>query len=261
MYLMYIDESGDVGQINSSNRYFILSALIIHESNWFSHLEDLNDFRTHLKRTYGLLKNEEIHAAVFANGRPKLKNNIPHFQRINILFECLNWLSKRKDLSIITVRNDKNRPTTDIFYFTWQTMIQRFENTLQRNNFIHPTPIDNKEQFFRDQRGIIFSDNTDGGKLRKILRKMRHINYVPSMFGGAARDIPIEVIIEDEIMRDSRYSYIHQMADVVAYFAKQVHEPNNFFKKHALQNAYGRLMPVINPYATSKSTPYKMVEI
>lgn len=41
MYLLYVDESGDVGIKNSPTKYFVLSALIIHESKWRNTLDEL----------------------------------------------------------------------------------------------------------------------------------------------------------------------------------------------------------------------------
>jgi len=39
MYLAYLDESGDTGLVNSPTAYFVLSCVLVHESNW---LESLN---------------------------------------------------------------------------------------------------------------------------------------------------------------------------------------------------------------------------
>ena len=42
MYLMYVDESGDIGPVaKSPTRYFILSAIVIHEMKWRDILHDL----------------------------------------------------------------------------------------------------------------------------------------------------------------------------------------------------------------------------
>lgn len=45
MYLMYVDESGDPGKINSPTNDYILSAIVIHESAWQNLLNDLIAFR------------------------------------------------------------------------------------------------------------------------------------------------------------------------------------------------------------------------
>jgi hypothetical protein len=261
---MYVDESGDVGQNNSPTRYFVLSAIFIHESKWKGIVDDLNSFRREVKNRYGLLKKDEIHASQFITGRSNLNNKINRDNRARILIECLNWLRRRDDLSIITVRNDKQRPSSDIFLFSWCALIQRFENTLKYSNFPMPHPLTNVNEFSRDQRGLVLSDNTDGGKLRKLLRKMRYINNIPNMhevFPTGSRNLPLEVIIEDTIMRDSSTSYMHQMVDVVAYFARQVYEPNGYFRRRGIVREYGRLANVINKRATHYNTNFGIVEL
>ena len=37
MFLMYVDESGDSGLINSPSTHFVLSGLVIHESDWIAY--------------------------------------------------------------------------------------------------------------------------------------------------------------------------------------------------------------------------------
>lgn len=34
MYLMYVDESGDVGMGEGGSDYFVLSGLVVHEGSW-----------------------------------------------------------------------------------------------------------------------------------------------------------------------------------------------------------------------------------
>ena len=70
MYLLYVDESGDVGIKNSPTKYFVLSALIIHESKWRNTLDELVKFRNKLRDTKGLKLREEIHCTELIN-RPK----------------------------------------------------------------------------------------------------------------------------------------------------------------------------------------------
>jgi hypothetical protein len=68
MYLMYVDESGDIGLPPSSpTRYFILSAIVIHELRWRSTLKELVLFRQELKKSKGLKIREEIHCTHFIN--------------------------------------------------------------------------------------------------------------------------------------------------------------------------------------------------
>jgi hypothetical protein len=255
MYLMYVDESGDSGTFPPSpTKYFILSAIIFHETFWLNILDDLIQFKKLLKGRYGLLMKEEIHASVFISKRVKLQNTISRNDRLDLLKKSLDWLNSRKDISIITVRVDKTL-NPNPFERAWQLLAQRFENTVLHSNFPGP---------FNNDKGMIISDNTDGGKLRKLIRQMRRYNHIPNMiqFGGGSRNIPLRAIIDDPNFRDSAHSLILQMTDVVAYFARQVYEPNKYLRKKGARTFYGRLINVINPFATkSLQSSYKIVEV
>jgi len=254
---MYIDESGDVGNVNSPTNYFILSSLIFQENHWQNLLDDLIVFRKGLKLKYNLKLREEIHASYFINGgglTPQI-SLINRYNRLMILRDCLDWLNSRNEISIISIRMNKLTCASDVFETTWGTLIQRFENTLLHNNF--PGPQNN-------DKGIIISDNTDGGKLTRLLRKMRKINYIPnnnSLYSGGSRNMPLRNIIEDPILRDSQNSFFHQMVDVVAYFAKQYYTPNLYIKKKKAKEYYGRLNNVVNQNVTTKNSYMKIVEI
>jgi hypothetical protein len=140
----------------------------------------------------------------------------------------------------------------DVFLQAWNALLMRFENTISHRNFPGP-------QNATDM-GLVFSDNTDGNKLRGLIRKMRHYNMIPSMFGTSARNVKLQYIIEDPVFRDSQYSFIHQMNDVVAYCARQMYEPNSYMKRKGGTNFYKRLQNVSLTVASRKN-PYGIVEL
>lgn len=256
MYFMYVDESGDTGISKSPTRYFILSAMVIHESNWSNLLADLVVFRRHLRTTKGLKLREEIHAVQFINSPGQL-SRIKRNDRLDILKQCIDWLAKHnQDLSIFTVIVDKRaNQNRDIFEIAWERLIQRFENTLSHKNFL-PKPN-------LVEKGIILPDNTNGQKLRTLLRRMRHFNVVPNTktyYQSGSRSIPLQCIVEDPFMKDSADSLLHQMVDVVAYCARQVHEPNQYMKKKGGHLYYHRLLPVLNPHV-SKNLPFYFIQV
>lgn len=250
MYLMYVDESGDSGKWhkNSPTRYFILSAIVIHEADWKDTLTNLVNFRRTLRDTKGLKLREEIHCTEFIN-KPGALIRIKRNDRLDILKKCLDWLNNQKPVSVFSVAIDKQGRTDDIFETAWSTLIMRFENTIKNNNFKRSKSSGNVD------KGVIVSDHTDGKKLRGIIRKMRHFNYVPSQqtYGSGARNIKLEYIIEDPVFRHSKDSLLHQICDVVAYFVRQKVEPNSYVKKKGGHNYYGRLTNVILKPASSKN--------
>ena len=158
-------------------------------------------------------------------------------------------VSPKDKTTVTTVCVDKHnrREEDDVFEFAWTLLIQRFENTIRHKNF--PGPAN------PDDRGMIFPDNTDGEKLQRLLRKLRHFNPVPntaSLYHGGYRNMNIRYIIEDPVMKDSQNSFFNQIVDVIAYSARQMYEPNKYMKKKGGHNFYKRLMPVLNTAASTK---------
>lgn len=239
MYLMYVDESGDVGIVNSPTRYFILSAIVVHELRWKNTLRGLVEFRRMLRDTKGLKLREEIHSNEFIT-RPGDLKRIKRNDRLDILKKCMDWMNGQHHINIFSVAVDKEGRKDDIFELAWNTLIMRFENTIRHNNFSGPQNA--------DDRGIILSDNTEGEKLRKLVRKMRHFNTIPNtqqLYSGGFRNLKLEYVIEDPVFRDSQHSFIHQMNDVVAYCVRQRYEPNSYMKKKGGHNFYKRIDNVL----------------
>src|SRR5215207_4620630 len=104
MYLMYVDESGDTGLVNSPTRYFCLSGIVVHESSWRDFLNALIAFRRTLRSVYDLPIRDEIHASEFINRK---KINRPRFERLALLRNTLDEIAKLDYLSITNVVVDK----------------------------------------------------------------------------------------------------------------------------------------------------------
>lgn len=253
MYLMYVDESGDVGLNNSPTNYFILSAIVIHELRWKATLESLHNFRKHLRDSKGLKLREEIHCNELIN-KPGDLIRIKRNDRLDIIKQCIDWIGNQPDLNLFSVAINKKGRRDDIFELAWKTLIMRFENTISNKNFRGPSN--------PDDRGIVLSDNTEGIKLRSLIRKMRHYNPIPNAkeYGHGYRLVPVETVIEDPVLRDSKYSFLHQMVDVLAYCVRQKYEPNNYMKKKGGHNYYKRPVNSIVKQVTSRN-PYGIVEI
>jgi hypothetical protein len=253
MYLMYVDESGDPGTNNSQVNYFILSGLVIHELDYNNFMKNLVDFRKHLRNTKGLKLREEIHSSDFINSHFKNKS-IKRNDRVDILKQCIKFISGKKYVNIINIVVDKRKFDSNIFEYAWQSFIQRFENTIKNKNF--PGKYNNED------KGIIITDSTDSKKLQSIVRKMHNYNPVPNtqmIFGGGYRNLQIKCIIEDPFHRDSKNTYIIQLVDVIAYSVRQLYEPNKYFKSKSGSNLFYELSPVLCKYASTKH-PYGIVE-
>lgn len=254
MYLMYVDESGDTGVTGSPTRHFALSSLIVHELRWEAALQQLIEFRRRMRDSFGLKMTEEIHAAGMIN-KPGPLVRISRNDRLRILTALVDEITRLPDVNAINVVVDK-RPSDSseiVFDRAWQTLIQRFENTLSHRNF--PGPAN------PDERGLIICDQTDA-RLNRLLRKMRRYNPVPNQgaFGGGYRDLRVKYIIEDPVHRDSKDTYFLQVVDTIAFFLYQAVAPNAFIRRKGAKRYFLRLLPVLCTVA-SRENRYGVVHL
>lgn len=252
MYIMYVDESGDTGMPfdptrnqTSPSRYFVLSALVIHESYWLETLDWMVDFRRRMNARYKLKMRHEIHASHFIN-KPGPLVVIPRNDRLSILRHFIDEMSKHGHFNFINVVVDKQGKNNnlDVFEFAWKVLIQRFETTLTHGNF-------NGSASSKDW-GMIFPDHTDVKRLKLLLRKLRRYNPIPSSYGGPTNNVPVRLVVEDPNFRSSDDSYFIQAVDTVAYFLNQHLSPNAYIKKKTAHNYFTRLEPVLCGHVSNK---------
>lgn len=255
MYLMYVDESGDCGMPSdgSPTRYFCLSGLVVHETRWKETMADLLRFRHWLKNRYGVYLDDEIHTANLIS-RPRSTaasfQRLRKHQRLAIIRNFADQIARLSNVRIINVVVDKHGKAPnkeEVFRWAWYSLFQRFENTILNGNFPGPGR--------SDDCGLVFPDNTDGGKLKGFLNDMRVKNLLKVKGASGAfsyKDEPIKVIIEDAVVRDSRESYLIQSADCAVYLLKQNVEPNGYMRKHGGNAYFCRLDPVHCSHASKK---------
>jgi hypothetical protein len=243
MYMMYVDESGDTGLANSPTDFFALTGIVVHEQQWRAFMAALIAFKKTMRTVHGLPVRSEIHASEFI--KSKVFGMARH-TRLAILRNSLDELAKMSNISITGVIVDKRNkpPGFDVFDFAWKTLFQRFENTLKFGNF---------PGGFKSDYGVVFTDDTAGLKLLRMVRKMAVYNPIPSAFGGPPRNIPILRLIEDPHGKDSAESLAIQMADVCAYFLHQRYKPNSYIRRQGATHYYDRLLPVLNLKASTNS--------
>lgn len=248
MYLIYVDESGDIGLIRSPSRYFVLSGFVVHEMRWHDTLEAIIAFRRFLRAAYGLKLREEIHAARFmyhAGDAARIPKNI----RLKILREVLEFQATLLDVSVINVVADKLGKASeyDVFEKAWSCLIQRFHNTISHKNFPGPQNV--------DDRGLLVSDRTDEPRLRALVRRMRRYNPVPNKGVLGYRQILLTTLVEDPVHRDSLHSYFIQLADVNAYFLMQKLKPSGYISRKGARNYFDRLNPILCRVASARHPP------
>jgi len=238
MYLIYVDESGDTGLNGSPTNYFALSGFVVHELRWHETLERMIQFRKDLRARYGLKLREEIHSAEILH-KPGDLRRIAKSLRLRMLRDVLDFQATLPDVNLINVIIDKaNKPPNfDVFEAAWETIIQRFHNTLSYKNFPGPQNPQDK--------GLIIVDKTEEKRLRDLKRRMGKFNPVPNLGGPGYRPIPVTTIVEDAVHRNSMHSFFIQMVDVNAYFLMQKYAPSKYIKKQGAKNYFDRLAPVL----------------
>lgn len=244
MFLMYVDESGDTGLKDSPSPYFALSGIVVHELNWRLFITDLLAIRKKLKEKYGIGIRDEIHAAEFLrHANPK---GLPKHIRLQVLRDNLRMLAQLSYINVTNIVIDKSNKSAsyDLFEKAWEALFQRFENTLRYNNF--PGPKNPKDY------GLVLCDDTNGGKLNRLVRRMAVYNPIPSKHNmGQYRNLPIELIVEDPSMRNSKESLPIQAADLCAFMLYQYLKPNSYVKKKTGHGFFSQLKPILNLKASS----------
>lgn len=243
MYLLYVDESGDIGMEGSPTRYFVLSGFVVHELRWHQTLDAVIGFRKRLRAQYGLKLREEIHAGNLLH-KPKRLARIPKHLRLLLLRDVLDFEASLPDINILNVMVDKRGKTTsyDVFENAWRALIQRFHNTISHRNFPGPQ---NPDDF-----GLLVVDRTDEPKLRSLARRLRRFNPIPSTSGAGYQQVPITTLVEDAVHRDSHHSYFIQLADVNSYFLTQKIAPCGYIRRKGARNFFDRLDPVLCKFAS-----------
>lgn len=220
MYLLYVDESGDTGlPPKSPTRYFILTALVIHETAWRKVVDEFRDFRQQLRTVKQLPVSVEIHASPFAASYPlEGLEDMSRYDRVDVLRRCIRWIGSRSDVQIVTVAVDKKgKPSGyDVFDAAWRVLLQRIDKTMYHRNFLGAYP---------DQRALLLPDNTDGQKLLKLLDDAQLRS----------------VVVELPILKDSAQSQLNQLADVVAFMARQLYERTPYLAIKNWGNIYSQL--------------------
>ena len=238
MYVLYVDESGDVGSKPGSSPCFVLSGFVVHELRWHDTLESIVDFRRRARARYGLKLREEIHASHFIH-KPGDLSRIAKSMRLRLLRDVIDFQARLPHVSVLNVVVDKaGKPADyDVFQAAWKAVIQRFENTISHRNF--PGPQDSRDS------GLLVVDQTDEINLRALTRRMRIYNPVPKIDGSGYRQLPIRTMVEDAVHRNSLHSYFIQMSDVNAYFLYQKQAPGGYIRRKGARHYFDRLDPVL----------------
>ncbi|OGO48386.1 MAG: hypothetical protein A2W34_07890 [Chloroflexi bacterium RBG_16_64_32] len=208
MYLAYTDESGDSGFTNSPTTFFVISCLLVHETQWLRTLDALVELRQALARRHGIPARAELKSEYFIYGRGPIADlNWSRARRMG-LFESLLDFEVDLDVTNFAVAMAKDRivarATNDPREVAWRFISQRIDTFCRK---LHP-----------QDRVILLPDEGHGTLVRKVMRKARRFQTIPGHYGGSL-DIRARYLVEDPFDKRSSESYFTQLADWNAYAA------------------------------------------
>jgi len=207
LHLAYVDESGDPGVGGTTS--YSLACVMVGESNWLSALDALVNFRRFVKARFGIPVKQELKATYLIGNRgPWLtKNPLPDGMRHDIYRQAMR-IQAKLDLQTFAILLDKPRlaqrdASLDPAEVAWEFLIQRLERFSTKNNtFIS-----------------LVHDEGGGDLVRRLARKARRIGTAGSQFGTGSLSVPFVKLLDDPSARDSRDSFLLQLADLCAYAA------------------------------------------
>ncbi|NNG67212.1 MULTISPECIES: DUF3800 domain-containing protein [Thermoanaerobacteraceae] len=238
MYIYYLDESGD----EKSNVY-IFSALGIPAENWNNVFKVIKRFRIYLKNRYGIRIAKELHATEFIAGRGKLGSKIVTKRQRAFIF--------RRYIKLLAALSKYNVECINVSVRSYEEALDRIINRINRS-------LETKNDY-----GILVFDRGDETRIKKVLRKMRVFNPIPSKYGEwepnvRTKNITIDRIIADPFFRDSQDDYLIQSVDFIAYALLRYDYPTGKIKKYGLENLFTELKPILNLHA-HPADPYGVV--
>ena len=207
MHLAYVDESGDAGVTGGSSTY-ALACILIDEDNWLPALDGVISFRRFLKSQVGIPMVQELKANyLLHNSGPWLTKNPLGSSIRGRIYNMSLRLQEKLDLTVFGVVIDKAKlaaPGAEPpAMFAWMRMVERLERFSTNNK----------------SSIVLVHDQGDGDLVRKIARRARRLGIVGAHYGPGSLKRPFALLLDDPVSRNSRHSYLLQLADLDAYAA------------------------------------------
>lgn len=248
MYLMYTDESGDPGLSGGGTPFFVVTGVIVHETDWNEVFQRLLDLRRNLSTRFGVRQRIAFHATDIVNGNGDYhhsQSGMTRSQRFEFYREILEFVAQLSQLRVLNVfirKSSITDPTINVFEWAWQYLVQRFHTFLERRGHLD-TPND---------FGMLITDRTRDDELRRLVRRMRAFNFVPSQYSGSeARRLLVTRVLDDPSPRASDHSYFVQIADLVAYSLARRDFPRTALSSFSFETYFDIVDPILHKPASN----------
>lgn len=238
-FLFYIDESAD-------EVAYTYVALVIPIDRWKEVFQRVREFRRNLRDQYGIYVYKELHAWKLVSGRGRPANRIiGKYDRVQIFKQTLRFISTILYVKLFAAYTEQKKKYLELF--------TRLCNRLNR--------FPEEENTY----GIMICDEGKEEIMTKLMRKMKVLNPIPSMYGrwengSYTKNIPPERIVEDPFFKKSSKSYFIQLADFCAYSLLRWKRPNRRAIKYNYAKSFEILLPIVEKRAT-KYNKYGIIEI
>lgn len=181
---------------------------MVEEGNWLPALDGVISFRRFLKSALGIPMAEELKANyLLHNSGPWLTSHPLGSGIRGRIYNMSLRLQEKLDLTVFGVVVDKAKlaaassdpPAT----FAWGRLVERLE------------------RFSTNAKAslMVIHDQGDGDLVRKIARRSRRLGIVGAHYGIGSLRRPFAMLLDDPVSRNSRHSYLLQLADLDAYAA------------------------------------------
>lgn len=206
VHLLYVDESGDDGQLGSPTSHFILSGILVEVSQWQMNQEALIRMRSRLFDWYGIAPDAELHSSELL-GSGHLHFGMGMSERIKIALHVLGCINILKGVRLVRVIASKENRLA-ILSSAWSELLHSVAEEVSLSELGNVIVI-------CDHHGVNPSQT-----------------WLPMV---SSNIIIRDLLVEKPFGRDSRDSHFLQACDMLAYLSKQTYAPSRIFRGEMMQ--------------------------
>jgi hypothetical protein len=213
MYIAYVDESGDPGPTGSFS--FAMGCMLVRDDQWLTTLDETVAFRRFLRARFHIPVRAELKSNIVIRGKgPLLPLALPAHDRRRV-FRMHLKMHQRLGVRTFGVVIDKvahyAQPVpSSPERRAWEYLLQRLERV----------------SHYEETRILLMHDQGNDALIHALARKWRRFGMAGSKFGTGYLVRPFRHLLDDPVPRDSRQSYLIQLADFAAYAAfRKIYPP------------------------------------
>ena len=232
MYFAYIDESGTVDLYDPNSKEYVLTAVIIHERDWFNIQEACRDLKYEI---WSMLDEDnlfeppndfELHMKEICDRKGYfecLKDDDHWFNIVDEIFTRISWINTKILSSIIIKDEFIKTDFEDVHKWAFTLLVERLQRFMEKN---HPE---------LDEYILLVIDTVN--PVFDVIQREHIKEFVLSGTGHGWIEYPTQVI-ETPFFVDSHVHNGVQLADAIGYLIRRHifnsldRNPKAFFNKY-----------------------------